>query len=98
MPTIDQARAWYPANDAVHGFDHVLRVYRLAEYLGLTEGGYLEIVRTAVLLNDVQDEREIGDQRRLAHHHASAEFARPVLLNEGWSEDRIAAVQDRKSV
>ena len=82
MPTIEQARLWYPANDAVHGFDHVLRVYRLAEYLSISEGADLEIVRAAVLLHDVQDEVDTDDQRRLTHQHASAEFARLTLLNE----------------
>ena len=30
---------------------------------------------------------------RLEHHLSSAEFARQVLLSEGWAEERIAAVQ-----
>jgi uncharacterized protein len=58
MPTIEQARAWYPSSDAVHGFDHVLRVYRLAERLAQAEGADVEIVRAAVLLHDTS-----GDQR-----------------------------------
>lgn len=53
MPTIEQARTWYP-EDAVHGFDHVLRVYRLAEELVREEGANIEIVRAAVLLHDVE--------------------------------------------
>jgi hypothetical protein len=28
--SIQQARALYPGDDPVHGFDHVLRVYRIA--------------------------------------------------------------------
>src|SRR4030067_824572 len=39
MPTIDQARAWYPSQDPVHGFDHVLRVLGTAEWLGGGGGG-----------------------------------------------------------
>ncbi|MFV2043602.1 MAG: hypothetical protein ACC700_10265, partial [Anaerolineales bacterium] len=34
MPTIEQASSWYPENDPVHGFDHVLRVMRIAEQIG----------------------------------------------------------------
>ena len=52
MPTIEEARRWYPADDPVHGFDHVLRVYQLAEHLALAEGADLEIVRAAALLHD----------------------------------------------
>jgi uncharacterized protein len=96
MPSIDQARAWYPANDAVHGFDHVLRVYHLAERLALAEGADLEIVRAAVLLHDAQGSQN-GDfndpSQRAQHHHDSAQFAAQVLEAEGWKEGRIAEVQ-----
>ncbi|HLE14702.1 MAG TPA: HD domain-containing protein [Anaerolineales bacterium] len=94
MPTIEQARAWYPDSDPVHGFDHVLRVYRMAERLAWAEGADIEIVRAAALLHDAQGSAtgggEIGRQN---HHHASAEFARLVLQSGGWPEERIAAVE-----
>jgi len=38
MPTLEQARRWYVADDPVHGFEHVLRVYRLAGRLARAEG------------------------------------------------------------
>lgn len=53
MPTLEQARTWYPY-DPVHGFDHVLRVYNLAEDLAREEGADIEIVRAAVLFHDVE--------------------------------------------
>jgi uncharacterized protein len=94
MPTIDNARSWYPKSDPVHGFDHVLRVYRMAERLALAEGGDVEIVRAAALLHDADGSATAGgDEGRVDHHHASAEFARRVLETEGWPADRIAAVQ-----
>ena len=55
MPTIEQARGWYSADDPVHGFDHVLRVYFMAERLAQAEGADLEIVRAAALLHDAGD-------------------------------------------
>jgi uncharacterized protein len=94
MPTIEQARAWYPDNDPVHGFDHVLRVTHMAERLAESEGADLEIVRAAALLHDAEGSAtEGGDEGRVDHHEASAAFARGVLLEEGWPEERIAAVQ-----
>jgi uncharacterized protein len=94
MLTIETARSWYPASDPVHGFDHVLRVYRLAERLAQAEGADLEIVRAAALLHDAHGSATGGGEAgRLAHQHASAEFARQVLTVEGWPEQRIAAVQ-----
>ncbi|MDD5368973.1 MAG: HD domain-containing protein [Anaerolineaceae bacterium] len=94
MPTIEEARTWYNQADPVHDFDHVLRVYRMAERLALAEGADLEIVRAAALLHDAQGSAPGGEsQERANHHHTSAEFARQVLLAEGWPEDRITAVQ-----
>jgi uncharacterized protein len=94
MPSIEQARAWYPDNDPVHGFDHVLRVYHMAERLALAEGADIEIVRAAALLHDAQGSATSGGEiGRQNHQHASAEFARLVLQAEGWPEERIAAVQ-----
>jgi len=92
MPTIEQARAWYADSDPVHDFDHVLRVYRMAERLAESEGADLTIVRAAALLHDAEGATP-GHESRADHHHASAEFAAQVLAAEGWDEERIAAVQ-----
>lgn len=101
MPTIEEARDWYPLSEPVHGFDHVLRVYRLAERLAQAEDADVEIVRAAVLLHDAQPAVKKGsagpapqgEESRAKHQHTSAEFARQILLAEGWPEERIAAVQ-----
>ena len=93
MPTIQQAKNWYPQNDPVHGFDHIQRVYRLAERLAQAEGADLEIVHAAALLHDAEGPFT-GDSRS-DHQFASAEFAQEILTAEGWSEERIEAVQHR---
>jgi uncharacterized protein len=94
MPTIESARAWYPQNDPVHGFDHILRVYRLAERLAHAEGADVEIVRAAALLHDAHGGNTMGgEEGRSDHHQVSAAFARQVLSEEGWPEDRITAVE-----
>jgi uncharacterized protein len=105
LPNIEQAKKWYPIDDPVHGFDHVLRVYRMAERLALAEGADLEIVRAAVLLHDAQPPRESmgemvkgGEESgegalRSNHHLTSAAFAGQVLRGEGWADERIAMVQ-----
>lgn len=93
MPSIEQARAWYDPHDPVHGFDHVLRVLRLAERLGREEGADLEILRAAALLHDAAGAHPGQGQARAQHEQRSAEFAGEVLAQEGWPAERIAAVQ-----
>ena len=93
MPTLEQAQSWYPT-DPVHGFDHVQRVYRLASHIAQAEGADLAIVQAAALLHDAQeDQRSATSTARLTHQHASASFAAQILAAEGWTEERIAAVQ-----
>jgi uncharacterized protein len=92
MPTFEQAREWYSGADSVHDFDHIRRVYRMAERLGPGEGADMELLHAAVLLHDAQGSAP-GQSGRRSHHLASAEFAGGILSAEGWPEERIAAVQ-----
>ncbi len=91
MPNLEQAKSWYAENDPVHGYDHIQRVYRMAERLAHAEGADLEIVRAAALLHDA--EGPLTGDSRAEHQLASAQFARQMLEAENWPEDRIAAVQ-----
>lgn len=93
MPEIDSARAWYQDSDPVHNFDHILRVYRMAEKIAIAEGADLEIVRAAALLHDAEGGNPTDKAARKLHHHASAQFAAEVLADEGWNEQSIAAVE-----
>ena len=92
MPTLEQARAWYAGADPIHNFDHILRVYRMAERLGQSEGADLDILRAAALLHDAEGSAP-GGVERASHHERSADFAAQILSGEGWSPERIAAVQ-----
>lgn len=93
MLDLEKARQWYPEADPVHGFDHVQRVYQMAEHLAQSEGADMEIVRAAALLHDAVGALPDDAQVRTAHHYASAHFARQVLEEEGWPEARIQAVE-----
>ncbi len=92
MPTVEQARAFYSGEDAVHDFEHVLRVYHTAMKLGQEEGADLQILEAAALLHDSRG-AEPGGAGRAEHHLASAFFAEEVLTKEGWPLERIRAVQ-----
>lgn len=92
--SIEEAREWYADADPVHDFDHVLRVYRIAKRLAEAEGADPEIVRAAALLHDSQGSAPGGEGKTRAEHHiTSAEFARQVLSQKSWPEEKIQAVQ-----
>lgn len=93
MPTIEEAAAWYRDADAVHGFEHVLRVYRLSERLAEKEDADIQIVRAAALLHDARGSSITDGEEREGHHETSARFAAEVLDEEGWPQERIEAVQ-----
>lgn len=92
MLTLETARSWYPNTDPVHGFDHIERVYRMSERLALAEGADLEIVHAAALLHDIEGSHPAGEERA-NHHFQSADIAADILQTEGWTAERIAAVQ-----
>jgi len=92
MLTLEKARAWYPGYDAVHGFDHIERVYRLCQKIGPPEGADMEIMLAAALLHDASGSHPEEGNRK-DHHLRSAEFAEAILLEEDWEPDRILAVQ-----
>lgn len=81
--TIEEARRYYQETEAVHDFDHVLRVLALAERIAEAEGADLATVRTAALLHDT--ERVTGDRTGDDHAALGAERAR-VILSEKQAE------------
>jgi uncharacterized protein len=93
MPTIEQARSWYRGAGAAHNFDHVMRVYRLAEHLAEKEGADVEIVRAAALLHDARGSSSGNHGQREGHHETSAQFAAEVLAEMEWPQEKVAAVQ-----
>lgn len=93
MLTIEAARAWYNTNDPVHGFDHVLRVLKTAQEIGMELNADPEILRAASLLHDASGADPGDGEGRITHEHDSALVAGEVLRGLDWEEDRIAAVQ-----
>lgn len=90
MITEEAARAYYVDADPAHGFEHVLRVWRLAERIGREEGADLEILRAAALLHDVAREEEA--RTGVCHAAAGAQRARRILA--GQDPERVEAVAE----
>jgi len=96
--SLESVRAYYPANDAVHGFDHIQRVLALAKIIAERENADWEIVQAAVLLHDARlpaanpPTPEKGISQRNHHHENSARLAAAILRRAGWDSQRIKAV------
>lgn len=82
MLAIDQVRGLYDARaDSTHDFDHVMRVYRLAERIGQAEGADMAVLRTATLLHDIA--RSDQDAGRVPDHAAEGgRHARKILAGQ----------------
>ncbi|MDO9546198.1 MAG: HD domain-containing protein [Pelolinea sp.] len=92
MLTLEDARGWYPEYDAVHGFEHIERVYRICERIGPLENANMEILLTAALLHDASGSHPEKGNRK-DHHLQSAEFSAEILREENWPNSKIVAVQ-----
>ncbi len=92
MITLEQSRVWDANADPIHDFEHILRMLALAKRLAKAEGADMDIVRAAALLHDATDAAPDNPDRRLTHYEDVAAFAKKVLGEEGWGEDRIEAV------
>jgi uncharacterized protein len=90
MITVEQARGLYHDNDTAHGFDHVMRVWRLAMRIGATEGADLEILSAAALLHDAG--RAEQDRTGMCHALLGAEIARQVLAGQGREQVEAVAL------
>jgi len=78
--SIDEARALYgEVIDSTHDFDHVMRVYRLAERIGQAEGADMPVLRTACLLHDIA--RADQDTGRVPDHAAEGACRARDLLS-----------------
>lgn len=89
MIGITEARRFYAGADAIHDFDHVLRVLRLAERIGQAEGGDLEVVRAAALLHDMGR----GKVEDLGADHAAHAAERVSEILVGQPAAKVEAVR-----
>ncbi|MCP4541450.1 MAG: HD domain-containing protein [Chloroflexi bacterium] len=78
--TIAKAKRYYERADAVHDFDHVLRVLALAERIGRAEGANLTIVRAAALLHDAG--RDQAETDGFDHAAFAADQAHTILAEQ----------------
>lgn len=74
--------------DPGHDFEHVMRVYRNAEFIGKREGADMEILLAAALLHDIVVYPK-GSAKSAKSADDSADLAEKILKSYGWTRERI---------
>lgn len=77
--------------DPAHDFQHILRVYKNAEIIGRSEGSDMEVLLPAVLLHDIVVYPK-GSAKSSRSSDESADLAKNILENYGYSQDRISKI------
>jgi uncharacterized protein len=88
--SVQDAERYYTESDTAHGFDHVLRVWRLAMRIGTEEGADLEVLQAAALLHDIG--RPTEEATGICHAEVGAAMAREILAARSVPAERIEAV------
>ncbi len=73
------ARSCFDGARGSHAWDHTLRVSRLCERIGRTEGADMRVLRTAALLHDIGRKAQDESGGCICHAARGAEMARPVV-------------------
>ncbi|MGI0014390.1 MAG: HD domain-containing protein, partial [Nitrososphaera sp.] len=74
--------------DPAHDFQHIMRVYRNAEFIGHREGADMEILLAAALLHDLVVYPK-GSSKTSKSADDSADMAEKILREYGWPKDKI---------
>lgn len=95
MISFAEARRLYEGADAVHDFDHVLRVLHLAVHIARVEQADVSVVRCAALLHDVgrqEAERTGGDHAALGAVRARDILSQRPGVNAEQTEAILHAI------
>lgn len=74
--------------DPGHDLEHIMRVYRNAEFIGKREGADMEILLAAALLHDIVVYPK-GSAKTTKSADDSADLAEKILHGYGWPKEKI---------
>ena len=78
------------SQSGAHDLDHILRVTRICEEIGETEGADMRILIPAALFHDVA--RPVEKETGIPHQEEGARIAEEYLRQAGYDTERIAAI------
>lgn len=87
------AKPFYSSTDPAHNWNHILRVTNLAHIMAREEGANAEITQAAALCHDLVNVPK-NDPRRSEASTLSAEAAKPLLNESGFTAVEINHIQD----
>src|SRR3712207_6862458 len=78
-----------------HDMDHVMRVYKICEYLSEFEQGvHKEVLLTSAILHDIARVKEDEDKtRKIKHEVLGCDMAQNILKNLSYSDEFIRKVK-----
>lgn len=74
-----KARAYFDDARGSHAWDHTLRVQRLSQRIGRSEGADLAVLEVAALLHDIGRSRQDESNGDVCHAQLGAELARTMV-------------------
>ena len=86
---LNHVRAALPASGA-HGFDHTLRVVRLAEAIGAREGADMAVLIPAAIFHDIA--RPVEEETGAPHEEAGARMAEAYLCSISYPADLVPGI------
>lgn len=86
-----QAEKMLESRDPGHDFEHIMRVYRNAEFIGSREGADMQILLAAALLHDLVVYPK-GSSKRSKSSDDSADLAEKILKKSGWPVEKVDRV------
>lgn len=80
-------------NDPAHDFEHIMRVYKIAEKIGKKEKANMTLVRAAVLLHDIVSYSK-SDKRSKSASMASSLQAAKILKRYDYDASEIGMITE----
>ena len=89
----DEVQKRLVKNDPAHDFEHIMRVYKIAERIGKKEKANMKLVRASVLLHDIVSYPK-SDKRSKRASTKSALQAAKILKKQGYDSHEIGIITE----
>jgi len=101
LDTVKQlARKHFQSARGSHKWDHILRVYRLCEHIGIAEGVDMDVLLAAAYLHDIGRSYQDESNGAVCHAEKGARMARPIVeklaLSDAQKENILHCIRSHR--